>query len=95
MIDFILNKVGSILVGHDTSSRIKCVCSGIIEQIRYIRGVDVCESEQSSREVSRVVISPKHTAKLSVEHCLNFVPGTDTTTPTMRQREKQRHKRYL
>lgn len=54
---------------------------GVIQQVSYIGGVDIGKSEQSSREVSRVVIGAEHTTELRVKYCFYFVPGTDNITP--------------
>lgn len=59
---------------HHSSSWVEGVSQRVVQQVSYIRSVDISKPEQTPREVRGVVVCPEHTAELRVEHRFCIVP---------------------
>jgi hypothetical protein len=59
---------------HYTSPRIESMIDWIIQKVGKTWHVDISKSKKSSREICRVMVSPKDTAKLFVENTLDLLP---------------------
>lgn len=62
-----------VFMRQDSPPRVEGVVDGVVVEVGESGGVDVSKPEESTREVSRVVVSSEDTAKLRVEHLLRVV----------------------